>query len=171
MVHGRLCTQHHPPEVARLTALARSKKRREQHRTSVVADAPGPTRAEIIVPIESIDAAGVRDLEPFRQWFVRGGYRSEPLRRARSSASLVLDGFSFVLYLDGADRQFDITGTHDGERFVDAARCGHLDVYLTTGVDVRRATPEVFDEAARNGRLVGASVAAFVVDMVDAPFD
>ena len=171
MVQSRLGAQHHPPEVSGLIALARSKKRREQHRTSIIAHGSDAPRAEVVIPLDAFDAGTGLQLEYFRRWFVRGVYRSGTLKRAPSSAAIVLDDFSFVLYLDRDDRQYEISGTHDGSRFVEAARRGDVDVYLTAGVDVRRAAPEGFAEAARDGRIAGASVAAFVVDTIDVSID
>jgi len=74
---------------------------------------------------------------------------------------VVLDDFMFVLYVGGLGAEF--AGIHDGAEFTAAATDGPVAVYVTDGVDVRRSRPADLDEAAANGRLLGASVAAFVV--------
>lgn len=72
----------------------------------------------------------------------------------------MLDDFSFVLFLA---TEYEVGGTHDGERFVTAARASGVDVLITERVDVRRSRRPQLIEAATAGRLVGGTVTAFVV--------
>ncbi len=145
--------------------MARSNKRRERHRTAIVGG-DGDPRAEIIVPVESLerpDGAQLR-LEDLRRWFGHvDRFRSGDLAVADSAASIVLDDFAFVLYVGTAADGCEVTGTHDGPEFVTRARNGTVDVYLTADVDVRRAKPSDLDRAAAERRLAGARVSAFVV--------
>lgn len=164
MVPGGIRSEHHPSEVAGLTVLARSSKRRESHRTSIVADADGGRRAEIIVPLESIevDSDTVMSCTSLRRWIPRrAGFRNGHLPAADDTVSVVLDDFMFVLYIGGVGGE--VTGTHDGAEFIAAARAGTVDVYVVEQVDVRRSKPDDFDTAARAGHVLGASVSAYLV--------
>ena len=100
----------------------------------------------------------------FRSWFplVRR-FPPDALPDAPPTVSLVLDEYSFVLYVGADDRGFELTGTHDGIEFVDAALDRRVDVYLAWGLDVRRAGDSDLDNASRAGDLVGAGVSAFGV--------
>jgi hypothetical protein len=145
--------------------LARSSKRREQHRTAIVGSGTD-RRAELIVPIESIDWPNRPNLllKHLRRWFAPvSRYRPGDLTAAGSAVSIVLDDFSFVLYMGHADDACEVTGTHDGADFAAVARGGTVDVYLTSNVDVRRSKPGDLDAAALDQRLAGACVPAFVV--------
>jgi hypothetical protein len=146
--------------------LARSKKQREQHRTSVTGSGADGA-VEIIIPIESFEAAEAGRDAPWADVARRfGSVRCYPaaLDAAPSSIALVLDDFAFDLHVD--DR-FVATGTHDGVTFREIAVEHGASVYLARNVDVRRSTPADLDAASAKGHLVGSRVAAFGVDTLE----
>jgi len=146
--------------------LARSKKQREQHRTSSTGSG-ADTPAEIIIPIESFEPADGASVAPWAEVTRRfGSVTSYPasLGAGPSSIALVLDDFAFDLHVD--DR-FVATGTHDGVTFRNLAVEHGVSVYLARNVDVRRSTPSDLDAAAAKGHLVGSRVAAFGVDTLE----
>ncbi|MGA9278564.1 hypothetical protein [Ilumatobacter sp.] len=99
-----------------------------------------------------------------RRWFPPArGFRTGELNAVDGSVSLVLDDFMFTLYIGGEVQSSEASGTHDGAEFAALARDNRVDVYLTDGVDARRAKPEDLAAAAADGRLLAGSVAAFVV--------
>ena len=168
MVRGRICAEHHSSEVRRLTLLARSSKRRERHRTSIVDTAGAGRRAEIVVPVGSIhvDTTPLTQLGPLRQWFPpASAFRDRSLGDVDDSVSVVLDDLAFVLYIGGIGGE--VVGTHDGRDFTAAARTGSVDVYMVDLVDVRRAGAAEIDSAAASGRVLGGSVRAFTVHTLD----
>ena len=146
--------------------MARSKKQRERHRTSI-AGSGADTAAEIIIPIESFESPeGARDVpwaDVARRFRVVTSY-PDVLTTGPSSIALVLDDFAFDLHVD--DR-FVATGTHDGIAFRDLAVEQGVSVYLARNLDVRRSTPADLDAAAVRGHLVGSLVAAFGVDTLE----
>ncbi len=83
---------------------------------------------------------------------------------APSSVALVLDDFAFDLHL--GDRLM-ATGTHDGPEFKALAVEHGVDVVIAADVDVRRSGPDELAAAATDGRLAGARVAAFGVQLLD----
>lgn len=145
--------------------MARSKRRREQHRTSIV-ERDDARRAQLLVPATAIEVADLGAVRPrgLASWFplVRR-FPPDGLPDAPATVSLVLDDYSFVLYAGTDDRGFELTGTHDGTEFVDAALDRRVDVYLAWDVDVRRASDGDLDTAANAGNLAGAAVSAFGV--------
>jgi len=146
--------------------LARSKKQREQHRTSC-AGSGADTTAEIIIPIESFESADGATVAPWADVARRfGSVTSYPaaLDVGPSSIALVLDDFAFDLHVD--DR-FVATGTHDGITFRKIAVEHGVSVYLARNVDVRRSTRPDLEAAAAKGHLVGSRVAAFGVDTLE----
>lgn len=146
--------------------MARSKKQREQHRTSIVGSGSN-RRAEIIIPIDSFESADsardVRWADVARRFGSVTGYPAV-LDAAPASIALVVDDFAFDLHVDD---QFVATGTHDGATFREIAIDQGVAVYLARDVDVRRSTPAVLAAAAADGRLVASRVAAFGVDALE----
>ena len=141
--------------------MARSKKQREQHRTSY---SDAGTHAEIIIPLQSFETADGATIARWAEVTRRfGSVTSYPasLGAGPSSIALVRDNFAFDLYVD--DR-FVATGTHDGTTFRNLAVEHGVSVYLTQNIDVRRSTPSDFDAAAARGHIVGSRVAAFGVN-------
>ncbi len=146
--------------------MARSKQRREQHRTAVV-EREGQTHAEIIVPVDSFESADGDRRVLWTDIASRFGSLSTypaTLGAAPSQIALVLDDFAFDLHI--GDR-FVATGTHDGVTFRRLAVDHGVDVYLANGVDVRRSAPRDLAAAATDGRLVGSRVTAFGVDTLE----
>lgn len=146
--------------------MAKSKKQREQHRTSC-AGSGADTPAEIIIPIESFESADGASIAPWAEVTRRFGsvtsYPASP-GAGPSSIALVLDDFAFDLHVD--DR-FVATGTHDGITFRKIAVEHGVSVYLARSLDVRRSMPSDLDAAAAKGHLVGSRVAAFGVDTLE----
>lgn len=117
-----------------------------------------------MVAVESIEVVSgpLTNLRPLRRWFpTPSGFRAGDLLTADASISVVLDDFAFVLYIGGIGGE--VSGTHEGAEFAAAARDGTVDVYITEQIDVRRSKPSDLDAAAARRQLVGASVAAYVV--------
>jgi hypothetical protein len=146
--------------------LARSKRRREQHRTAIVGTGVD-RRAQLFLPLDSIESAD--DAEPARVADVvrvLGALTTYPAEfvAAPSSVALVLDDFAFDLHL--GDR-WTATGTHDGAEFKALAVEFGVEVVIAAGVDVRRSGPNELAEAAADGRLAGARVAAFGVQILE----
>lgn len=121
-------------------------------------------RAEVIIPIESIESDSALGIRQLRRWFERARrYRSDALPAVGDTASIVLDERAFTLHVGGEDVAGEVMGTHDGAEFSALAQERGVDVYLTNGVDTRRAKPADLDAAAADGRVLAGSVAAFVV--------
>ena len=145
--------------------MARSKRRRETHRTAVVTDG-GPIRARVFLTAGSLDRD---DGQSFRRrdlsrWFrTVPQFPSDELTDAPTDVSLVVDGFSFVLFVGSDDHGFEVTGTHDGDEFVEAAGHGRVEVFIAWELDVRRASDDDLQAAAAAGNLLGAAVSAFPV--------
>ncbi len=146
--------------------MARSKRRREQHRTALVGSGDD-RRAQLFLPFESIESAD--EARPAR-WAdvvgVLGSLTTYPaaLVAAPSSVALVLDDFAFDLHL--GDR-WTATGTHDGPEFKALAVEHGVEVLVAADVDVRRSGPSDLAAAAADGRLAGGHVAAFGVQMLE----
>ena len=97
-------------------------------------------------------------------------YPATGLRRSGASVSVVVDGFAWVLYsgsADGGADDWETTGTHDGPEFAAIAQDSGVEVYLTVGIDVRRASLDDLDAAATHGLVRGGSVDAFAVESID----
>ena len=145
--------------------MARSKRRRETHRTTIVADGD-VRRARVFLPAESLERDDGRSTHQreLSRWFrsVRKFPASE-LTDAPADVSLVLDGFAFALFVGSDDHGFEVTGTHDGTDFLDAARHGRVEVFIAWELDVRRASDADLQAAATAGNLLGAAVSAFPV--------
>ena len=78
--------------------------------------------------------------------------------------TVVLDGFAFTLYVADPQDAIEYTATHHGAEFLAAAtRHGHVEVFVSSGVDPRRSTPADLDASATAGSMVGARVGAFAV--------
>ncbi|MFK7918732.1 MAG: hypothetical protein AB8G14_11675 [Ilumatobacter sp.] len=138
-----------------------ARRRRPGHRTSVV-----DGRAEIIVPVESIENADSQALSFAAARAFFSTVNSYPTNvDPAPRVSLTLDRFVYDLHLGDLAHQSE---THDGDVFVDAVRLhGHVTVLVVDQVDPRRSTAEQLDAAARDGSMLAGSVAAFVIDMVD----
>ena len=78
--------------------------------------------------------------------------------------SVVFDPFAFTLFGMADDDGIEFTATHDGPAFVDVlTRRGAVDVFVTSGIDVRRARATALAAAAESGSVLGARVDAFPV--------
>lgn len=138
-----------------------ARRRRPGHHTSVVDGC-----AEIIVPVESIETA---DGEPLtfaaaRKYFSKVAEYPADVEPA-PRVSLTLDGFVYDLHLGDLAHQSD---THDGRTFIEAATTrGYVTVLVVDQVDPRRSKPTEIHAAARQGLMLGGSVAAFAIDVVD----
>ena len=151
--------------------MARSKKRRESHRCSIVGD--GATRrAEIVIALDQFETpaddgrSGAADPPPFAL-LARSIPRcrlpgQDALVEAGSGVSVVIDPFVFRLFV-GDD--VEAVGTHDGDDFRATAVEHGVDVYVTDDLSPRRASADDLTAAASEGRLLGAHVAAFPVDI------
>ena len=120
----------------------------------------------MFLPAESLerdDGRSTRQRELSR-WFrsVRNFPESE-LTDAPADVSLVVDGFAFALFVGSDDRGFEVTGTHVGSAFVDAARDNRVEVFIAWELDVRRASDDDLRAAATAGNLLGAAVSAYPV--------
>lgn len=143
--------------------MARSRRIRETHRTSIVGD-----RAQVFLQLDGIewperDPLKVRHL---RRWFPTLDIWPARLDEAGRGAAIMLDRFQFALHGSADDGGFEASGTHDGDAFIEVADGGSVDVYVAADIDVRRATEADLIDAARSGRLVGASVRAFRVETI-----
>jgi len=137
-------------------------RRRENHRTAVV-----DGRARIIVPVEDLEWESRAEprVRSLKRWFAFAEPdRPEDLCAAGAKVSVVLDGYAFTLFVTDHDAAIEFSGTHDGEVFRAAAvGAGNLDVFVTSGVDVRRSTPAALADAAASGAVRGARVDVFAV--------
>jgi hypothetical protein len=78
--------------------------------------------------------------------------------------SVVLDAFALTLFFTTDDDGIEWSGTHDGDEFRDAAvTTGEIDVFVTSGVDVRRAKPDELSAAASSRSMIGGRVTAHAV--------
>ena len=146
--------------------MARSKKQREQHRTSVV-EVDGEFNAEVIIPIESLEWTSGRQVtaKQMRRWLSPvAADRSTQLQSSGHAVSVVFDAFAFTLFVTTDDDGIEFTATHDGPAFSDVmVRQGSVDLFVTSGVDVRRAGATELADAARSGSILGARTTAFAV--------
>ena len=148
--------------------MARSKRRRETHRTTIVADGD-VRRARVFLPAEALERDGTRPTHQreLSRWF--RSVRTFPaieLTDAPADVSFVVDGFAFALFVGSDDHSFEVTGTHDGAAFVDAARDNRVEVFIAWGLDVRRASDDDLHAAATAGNLLGAAVSAYPVQLL-----
>jgi|GEM_PF-7045292 len=108
------------------------------------------------------------DDEPVRfsdatRWLTRVSSYPAALAEAPSSVAVVVDDFAYDLHLGDVAHTIDV---HEGVPYRSAAVEQGVDVYVVDGVDPRRSPADALDEAARNGRLLGARVAAYGVDRI-----
>ena len=139
-----------------------ARRRRPGPHTSIV-----DGRARIVVPITSIvDAAGdASSIAEVGRWLRRVDTFPAPLDDADASCALVFDRFAWDLHLGDVAHATD---THDGDDFFDAAiAVGTVAVYVVDGADPRRAGADALVTAAQHGDVVGATVRAFAVDVLD----
>lgn len=135
-----------------------ARRRRPGSRTAII-----DGRALLIVPAEAFETAGGDPMNfgGTKDWFTKVSAYPADLGPGRPAVALVVDGFAYDLHL--GDLAFT-TDTHEGDAYRDAAVASGVDVYVTDEVDPRRSKPEDFDAAARNGKLLGAHIAAYAVD-------
>ena len=88
------------------------------------------------------------------------------LADAPTTAAIVIDRFALRLHLDADAAAGEVTVTHDGDAFHDAAVERGVAVQVLAGVDPRRSSSGDRLAAARRGHAVGARIAAYAVQSI-----
>lgn len=138
-----------------------ARRRRPGPRTSVV-----DGRAQILIPLESVvDPDGeTLSFRTVSRWLHRVDSYPAAVDSADPAVAIVLDRFVWDLHIADLGHSTD---THDGDPFLDAAReSGTVTIHVVRGLDPRRSKPDEIAAAARSGDVVGATVSAFPVDVV-----
>lgn len=146
------------------------RRRRATHLTAVIADdVDGDVEhARLVIDVGELDWPE-RDrvtIRPLRRWFPALPTWPVPLGPAGSGTAIVCDDFRLTLHATTDGGGFEFTADHDGERFVRAGVRGGVHVVIVEGVAPRRATDDELAVAAGAGRLAGAVVDAYRVDVL-----